>query len=68
MKWIARIKLKMAISYHKRVRANIIYERGTPGEDISWNSFVENQDDLWHKAACEYRCIERIKKLLNEYQ
>lgn len=68
MKACYRRKLKRAISYHEQKRRNIIYARGTPGEAITWTTFVEDHDDLWLQAAAEYRCAERIKKLLNKYQ
>lgn len=68
MKYCYRRKLQRAIRYHEDMRKNIMYARGIPGKEITWTTFVEHQDDLWHRAAAEYRCAERIKKLLNKYQ
>lgn len=44
-----------------------MYARGYPGYTIGWNQFVEEQDELWHRASCEWRAVERLRKLLKKY-
>lgn len=61
-----RYRLKQAIKYHEQMRQTIMYARGYPGRAIGWNTFVEEHDELWHRAACEYRCAERLKKILDK--
>ncbi len=68
MKFIARMKLKRAIAHHEQMRSCLMYARGYPHTPAEWNMHVEQDDELWNRASAEYRCSERIKKLLNKYQ
>lgn len=67
--YIARCILSRAIKAHENNRWSIAHSTGYPGVDIGWQEYVENTPDIiWHLVSCEYRCIERLKKLLIKYQ
>lgn len=67
MKWIARYKIRKAISTHKQYQKEIM--NYTKPKTISdWERYIEDSDNLWHEVGCEYRAIERLNKLLKKYQ
>lgn len=68
-KWIARYRLNRAIRYHEDKRWLLTHTEGYPGINISWTDYVEKTPDyMWHLVGCEYRCAERLKKLLTKYK
>lgn len=69
MKWRARQVIRSKISYHERVRRNLIYcarQRVYDGY-ISYERFAEGNDEIWKEAAWHYRYAERLKQLLKKY-
>lgn len=67
-KIITRWYIVSAIREHEKNRKKILKDAGHPGVDTDWNTYVEENDTIWHLAACEYRCAERLKKILEQYK
>ncbi len=66
---VARSILERAIKAHEDKRWVLAHTFGYPGRDITWTDYVEQTPDhIWHLIACEYRCCERLKKLLDKYK
>lgn len=64
-----RYRIKCRIAYHERVRQNLIYYSHPHYTDnVSWNRYVEAQEELWKQAAWHYRFSDRLKQLLNKHK
>lgn len=62
MNWYKRLLINDRAYVHLRIRECILYEREQLYEHDKY------YDDLWNEAAAEWRCSERMKKLLNRYR
>jgi len=65
-KIIARYYIQRAINFHLQMRASLLWARGYR-EILYIEHRDDHEDDLWHRAGCEYRAVLRLENLLKKY-
>ncbi len=66
----ARQVIRQRVAYHMRVRATLLYLKKQQDMDDEWNHAKSHEESerLWHEAGAEFRCSDRLRKLLTKYK
>jgi hypothetical protein len=62
MKRLKQYIIQQKINYHYNMRNVLLYSRS-----YSKGLVKDEDDELWHRAACELRCAQRMEKILKRY-
>lgn len=62
MKLLKQYIIQEKINYHYNMRNVLLHARS-----YAKGLIKEEDDELWHRAACELRCAQRMEKILKKY-
>lgn len=62
MKRLKQYIIQQKINYHYNMRNVLLHARS-----YTRGLVKEEDDELWHRAACELRCAQRMERILKKY-